>query len=302
MHKPLTVFVDGSSGAVGVTLTELLGDRPYNLIHLNDHRDIDARYNAIAGADIAVLCLPNDIVADTINDNHGTSTVIIDASSFTRLNEDWLYGYFYDIYTGAANVLQSTRISNPGCFATGIQALIHPIQSWLTHYPLVFTGISGYSAGGNATINRQMTNPVAHKMTNITRQHTHVGEVRFRSGLTNDVIFLPAVGSFAEGQVVSIPLARHQLTIPIEEVYEQVAAYYYGCDDVVVWDEAPKSISPEIIPRIDASRISICVAEFDNHAVLHAWYSNLNFGAAGSVVRIIDKIAEGRITNGTHTA
>ena len=91
MHKPLTVFVDGSSGAVGVTLTELLGDRPYNLIHLNDHRDIDARYNAIAGADIAVLCLPNDIVADTINDNHGTSTVIIDASSFTRLNEDWLY-------------------------------------------------------------------------------------------------------------------------------------------------------------------------------------------------------------------
>ena len=203
-------------------------------------------------------------------------------------------------YHGAIDVANSKRISNPGCFASGMQSLLRPIKSVLTHYPIVAAGISGYTAGGKSAISKQKSHPQPHKMTNITRVHTHANEVRFRSGIPNELIFMPAVGSFAEGQVISIPLARHQLTIPIEYAYQHFVDYYHNNPLVVVLDEAPKSICPDEL--IDKDRIRICVAEFENHVVLHAWYSNLNFGAAGSVARIIDKIAEERATNGLRIA
>lgn len=296
----LNIFVDGMSGAVGVALMDILSDRPYRIININDSRDVCARYNAISSADVTVLCLPNDVAEITIHDNHNVDTTIIDASSWSRMDGEWVYGYFDDVYHGAIDVANSKRISNPGCFASGMQSLLRPIKSVLTHYPIVATGISGYTAGGKSAISKQKSHPQPHKMTNITRVHTHANEVRFRSGLPNELIFMPAVGSFAEGQVISIPLARHQLTIPIEYVYQHLVDYYHNNPLVVVLDEAPKSIRPDEL--IDKDRIRICVAEFENHVVLHAWYSNLNFGAAGSVARIIDKIAEERATNGLHIA
>ncbi len=288
----MKIFVDGSSGATGVALMDMLSERPYEIITIDDTRDKDARYAAINAADVAVLCLPGDVVFETYNDNHSTNTVLIDTSAFSRLNPTWVYGYYYDVWTGAADVARARRISNPGCFATGIQTLLHPIQSWLTHYPIVINGISGYSAGGKQAIERYRDDPCPYKATNINRQHTHVEEVQMRSALTNDLIFMPAVGSFAEGQLVSIPLARHQLTVPLDYVCGMIDNYYNSNPVVDVWPAPPKSIMPEgmMVP----GRIQVAIAEFADYVVLHAWYSNLNIGAAGSVVRIIDAISDHR--------
>lgn len=288
----LKVFVDGSSGATGVTLQHLLAERPYDVVTVHDSRDKAARYAALNDADIAVLCVPDDVAFETINDNHNTDTVLIDTSTCSRQNPDWVYGYYYDVWTSVADVAHSKRISNPGCFATGIQTLIHPIQSWLTHYPIIVSGISGYSAGGKAAIDRFQNEPVSFKATNINRQHTHVAEVIMRSGLTNDIIFMPAVGSFMEGQLVSVPITQHQLNIPIGEVYRMLQEYYRGMDMVELLDTAPKAIIPA--RHVDPHKIKIAIAEFADHIVMHAWYSNLTAGAAGSVCRIIDKIAEHR--------
>lgn len=286
----MKIFVDGSSGATGVTLMDMLADRPYELITISNTRDKDARYAAIDEADIAVLCLPSDVVFETVNDNHNTDTVLIDTSSYSRQNPDWVYGYYYDVWTSVADVEHAKRISNPGCFATGIQTLLHPIQPWLNHYPIVVSGISGYSAGGKDAIERFNKEPVSYKATNINRPHTHVGEVIMRSGLTNDIIFMPAVGSFAEGQMVSIPIARHQLSLPIDEVHLLIEQYYCGMDMVeVLWD-VPKAIIPA--RHVDPHKIKITIAEYADYVVLYAWYSNLTVGAAGSVCRIIDKIAD----------
>lgn len=288
----MKIFVDGSSGATGVVLTDMLNERPYEIITIPDVRDKDARYAAINAADVAVLCLPDDVVFETYNDNHNTDTILIDASSFSRQNPDWVYGYYYDVWTGVADVAHSRRISNPGCFATGIQTLLHPIQPWLTHYPIVIDGVSGYTAGGKQAVERYQSNPCPYKATNINRQHTHVGEVRMRSSLVNDLIFMPAVGAFAEGQLVSIPLSRHQLTMPLDCVYMSIANYYNSNPVVDVWPAPPKSITPDsmMLP----GRIQVAVAEFADYVILHAWYSNLDIGAAGSVVRIIDAISEHR--------
>lgn len=286
----MKIFVDGSAGATGVTLTDMLSERPYELITIPDVKDKDARYAAINEADVAVLCLPPDVVFETYNDNHNTNAVLIDTSAFSRLNPDWVYGYYYDVLTGAADVAHSRRISNPGCFATGIQTLLHPIQAWLTHYPIVVNGISGYSAGGKQAIQRYHDDSCPYKATNINRQHTHAAEVQMRSALVNDLIFMPAVGSFAVGQMVSIPISRHQLMIPLDHVAVCVSNYYYEHRVVDVWPVPPRSIMPDsmMVP----GRIQVAVAEFADYVVLHAWYSNLDVGAAGSVVRILDAIFE----------
>ena len=113
-----------------------------------------------------------------------------------------------------------------------------------------------------------------------------------RSSLVNDLIFMPAVSAFAEGQLVSIPLSRHQLTMPLDCVYMSIANYYNSNPVVDVWPAPPKSITPDnmMLP----GRIQVAVAEFADYVILHAWYSNLDIGAAGSVVRIIDAISEHR--------
>lgn len=286
----MKIFVDGHSGATGVTLLDLLSNRPHDVITIADAHDKKTeRYMAIKEADIAVLCLPDHIVLDTMCDNQGIDTIIIDASSFSRLLPNWTYGFYRDVWSGVADVANSTRISNPGCFATGIRTLLDPIQPWITSYPIVINGISGYSAGGKTAIQRFHEQPWAHKSTNINRPHMHVSEVKMRGGLSNNIIFMPAVGSFAEGQLVSIPIATHQLTIPIGEVYLQFERYYSGMDMVELLPSVPSAICPD--KMVNDQKIQIVIADFADHIVLHAWYNNLTVGAAGSVLRIIDNIA-----------
>ena len=90
--------------------------------------------------------------------------------------------------------------------------------------------------------------------------------------------------------MVSIPISRHQLMIPLDRVAVCVSNYYYEHRVVDVWPVPPRSIMPDsmMVP----GRIQVAIAEFADHVVLHAWYSNLDVGAAGSVVRILDAIFE----------
>lgn len=284
----IKIFVDGSAGATGVTLMRLLNERPYEIITADDPKDIASRYAALNSADIAVLCLPEEIATNVVHDNHNTDTIIIDASSAHRTNPDWVYGYYHDVHTGVVNVKNAMRISNPGCFATGIQTLLRPLRPWLTHYPIAINGITGYSAGGGKAIYAYGSHPCAYKATNTDRPHTHVNEAVVNSSIVNDIIFMPAVGGFAEGQLISIPLSPHQLQMPLEDVRSLFEQYYADIDMVRLRD-CPSSIRPE--EMMDSQAIQIMVSHFENHIVVHALYNNLTAGAAGSVCRIIDRIA-----------
>lgn len=281
----MNIFIDGATGVTGQALMARLQPSVHTVVTIPDHKNIDDRYAAITNADVAVLCLPSIVVNQTMTDLYGVDTTIIDMSSCNRISSDWTYGYFDDIINGTVNVANTNRISNPGCFATGIQTILRPIRHNLTQAPIVITGTAGYTTAG-------LTAPseIAYKMTNVDRQHTHVQEIRMRSSIINDIIFLPAMGSFAEGQLISIPLTNRQYISSLDSIYLTLAKYYRNHPIVKVLQTPPSSIvlGNCVVPNT----IQLAIAEFEEHVVVHAWYSNLDIGSVGNIHRIINAISQ----------
>ena len=67
-------------------------------------------------------------------------------------------------------------------------------------------------------------------------EHKHLPEIHLYAGLTRRPIFVPSVGHFRQGMLVSVPL--HLDTMPgrpkATDLHAALAARYAGCDHVRV--------------------------------------------------------------------
>ena len=91
-----TVFIDGEAGTTGLGIKSLLESRDdIRLVRLADatRKDAGARKDAIASADVAILCLPDDAAREAAKMLKGTNTRLIDASTAHRIDPDWTYGF-----------------------------------------------------------------------------------------------------------------------------------------------------------------------------------------------------------------
>lgn len=150
------VFIDGEAGTTGLQVRERLAKRddieiispPSDL-----RKDEDTRKKFINDADVVILCLPDaaSIEAASWVEADNDRTVLIDASTAFRVDENWDYG-FPDLSKEQREKLQkSKRISNPGCYPTGFIGLTRPLVDagiLPTGTPLTVNAISGYSGGG----------------------------------------------------------------------------------------------------------------------------------------------------------
>ncbi|KAL3937091.1 MAG: hypothetical protein SGBAC_007717, partial [Bacillariaceae sp.] len=92
------VFIDGEAGTTGLQVRERLEKRddleiisaPFEL-----RKDEDTRKKCINEADAVILCLPDaaSIEAASWVEEGNDRTVIIDASTAFRVDEDWDYGF-----------------------------------------------------------------------------------------------------------------------------------------------------------------------------------------------------------------
>ena len=157
------IFIDGQHGTTGLQIQDRLKDRPdIELLELPmaDRKDLAKRAEIARAADIAVLCLPDaaakELVAALDQDKRGDSdTVVIDASTAHRVADGWTYGFPELSKEQRQKLLDSTRISNPGCYPTGAIGLLRPlVDAGLVRAdatPAVF-GVSGYTGGGKELI------------------------------------------------------------------------------------------------------------------------------------------------------
>ena len=81
------VFIDGSAGTTGLRIRERLAQRgDLELVVLPEElrKDAEARRQALNGADVAFLCLPDAAAVEAVELVTNPETVIIDTSTAHR--------------------------------------------------------------------------------------------------------------------------------------------------------------------------------------------------------------------------
>ncbi|MBK8458165.1 MAG: N-acetyl-gamma-glutamyl-phosphate reductase [Phyllobacteriaceae bacterium] len=302
---PAKIFIDGEHGTTGLQIRErLAGRNDIDLLSIPaaERRNAGLREELLKAADIAILCLPDDAAKEAVALAAGSGTRFIDASTAHRTAEGWVYG-FAEIARGqAAAIAAAQNVSNPGCYSTGAIALLRPLtDSGLlpADYPVTINAVSGYSGGGKAMIaqmedrNRDDAITANHFAYALTLAHKHVPEIVAHGRLTRRPIFTPAVGRFAQGMLVNLPLFTDLTNgASLASIHEALAAHYAGQNIVEV-------VSPAVgtaLPRIDAEemrgtdsmKLYVLGADGKGQVNLIASLDNLGKGASGAAVQNLD--------------
>ena len=127
---PPKVFIDGEAGTTGLQIADRLrGRSDLELISIDPEKrkDNDERARLMNMADAVILCLPDEAARLGVSLVTSHNTVVIDASSAHRTASGWTYGFPEMDKTQRAALRACRRISNPGCYPTGMIALMRPL-------------------------------------------------------------------------------------------------------------------------------------------------------------------------------
>lgn len=298
MTETARVFIDGEAGTTGLGIRErLLSLRAIELRSLPAERrkDPSARQALMAEVDAVVLCLPDDAAKESaaLAEALGPrGPKVLDASTAHRVDPAWTYG-FAELEPGqAARIAAARRIANPGCYPTGAIALIRPLVDAgliAADHPVTINAVSGFSGGGRSMIEaHERTGGPAFELYGLGLEHKHVPETQRYSHLARRPIFVPSVGHFRQGMLVSVPLHLDTLEGRPNgaDLRAVLKARYAGAELISVAepDRAGK-LEPEALNGSD--RLELCVFANDRHrqGVLVARLDNLGKGASGAAVQ-----------------
>lgn len=295
-----TAYIDGQYGTTGLQIQDRLSAHPeIELLSIPEERkkEPELRREYLNKAQVVFLCLPDEASKEAVALIENPETVIIDASTAFRVNPDWIYG-IPELTGYRDKIRKSNRLANPGCYPTGMIMLMRPlIEAGLVprSYPLSVSAITGYSGGGKnmiadyAAMSEAQAYDAAARLKNLDLNHKHLPEMQAMTGLESAPVFVPTVGNFSQGMLVSIALHASHIEGTGESVHAALHEAYRDEAFVSVHELNDESclqdgfLNPTALNG--SNRIELFVFSSEDRIYLVARLDNLGKGASGAAVQ-----------------
>ncbi|MDB5818357.1 MAG: N-acetyl-gamma-glutamyl-phosphate reductase [Rhizobacter sp.] len=290
------IFIDGQAGTTGLQIRQRLATHPHIEVVAIDHdlrRDADARRDLMASVDVTVLCLPDDAARESARLASAAGCRVLDASSAHRTTPGWVFGMPELRPDQRADIASARQVSNPGCYATGAIMLMRPLiaQGLLPADAVYFiNAISGYTGGGTKLVEQYATGGPTYAAYALDFNHKHIPEIQAWGQLGSRPVFQPAVGNFAQGMLVFIPVVHP--AGQSEVLHSGLRQWYEGEAFVKVKDY--NAIDPATAPMLTphgtngSNDIEIFVLgnpAYPDRTLLISRLDNLGKGASGAAVQ-----------------
>ena len=292
------VFIDGEAGTTGLGIRKRLETVPeieLRSLPAAHRKDPSARQDMMAACDLVVMCLPDDAAREATGlagALGADAPKLLDASTAHRVHPEWTYGFPEMAPDQPGRIAASRKVANPGCYPTGVIGLLRPlVEAGLVprDYPITINAVSGYSGGGRSMIEaHDREGGPAFELYALGLEHKHLPEIERFAGLARRPIFVPSVGHFRQGMLVSVPLYLDDLPgRPAgTDLQEALRNFYAGSEYVMVAaGNGDGKLEPEALNDTNRLELFVWANERHRHAVLLARLDNLGKGASGAAVQ-----------------
>ena len=293
-----SVFIDGEAGTTGLGIRQRIETMPGIVLRslpAAQRKDPSARQDMMGRCDLVVLCLPDDAAREAVGLARALGNdapKLLDASTAHRVDPEWIYGFPEMTPDQPRQIARSNKVSNPGCYPTGAIGLLRPlVEAGLVppDYPITINAVSGYSGGGRSMIEaHDRDGGPAFELYALGLEHKHVPEIERFAGVSRRPIFMPSVGHFRQGMLVSVPLYLDDLPGKPTgaDLQQTLYAFYESSEYVAVAaGNGEGKLEPEALNDTNRLELYVWANEARRHAVLVARLDNLGKGASGAAVQ-----------------